>query len=416
MTQTIPTSTPACPIPLDELDASAKEFDEAVVLPAACYTDPAFFEFESEAGFAREWVCLGRTDMVPNIGDYCTTTVLGEPLIVVRNRDGLVQVLSAVCRHRGMVITAPADRPEAEWTADPPEMKGTCTTFRCPYHWWTYDLDGRLVGAPAMDRTTDFDKAEHCLPKPRVEIWNSFVFVNLDGRAAPLGPRLRALDEYLANYHLADMATVEPLTVPNLPFNWKVMVENFMEGYHPDRLHDPIHAWAPSDSIWYAPFDEHSAALYGSMEATHPDGGFNPTMKGLFPPIETLTHDERRRVPFVYLPPSLLIGFQADSAFWFVVQPTSADTHTLSMAYIFPPSTLELPLFGSLLEAAIAGVAMFNNQDLPTNTAIQKGLHSRWAPRGRYSWQEEVLSQFNRWLVRRYRAAANGDVVGAPAA
>ena len=140
----------------------------------------------------------------------------------------------------------------------------------------------------------------------------------------------------------------------------------------------------------------------------HPDGGFNPTAKALFPPILTLTDAERRRVPFVYVPPSLLIGLQSDSAFWFVVLPTGPETHTLSMAYLFPPSTLELPDFGDRLHAAIAGVGLFNNQDLPTNTAIQKGMRSRFAPRGRYSWQEEVLSQFNRWLVTRYRRAVDG--------
>lgn len=412
MTQTLPGTASACPVPLDELDASAKDFSEAVVLPAACYTDESFFEFEMEAIFSREWICLGRTDMVPNVGDYYTTTVVGEPLIVVRNRDGEVNVLSAVCRHRGMVITAPADRPEPEWTADPAETKGNCRTFQCPYHWWTYDLDGRLLGAPAMERTKGFDRSMYRLPNPRVELWRGFIFVNLDGNAEPLAPRLAALDEFLANYEIEQMVTVDPLTVPGLPFNWKVMVENFMEGYHPDRLHNPIHAWAPSGGIHYFPYTAESATLYGFMESIHPDGGFNATYKALFPPISKLTDEERRRVAFVYVPPSLLIGLQSDSAFWFTVQPTSAGTHTLSMAYMFPPSTVELPLFGQLLEAAIGGVALFNNQDLPTNTAIQKGLCSRWAPRGPYSWQEEVLSQFNRWLVRRYRAHADAEVRG----
>jgi phenylpropionate dioxygenase-like ring-hydroxylating dioxygenase large terminal subunit len=369
-----------------------------------------------EAVFAKEWICLGRTDMVPNAGDYYTATVLGEPLIVVRNRDEEVKVLSAVCRHRGMVITAPADRPEPEWSADPPETKGNCRNFRCPYHWWTYDLDGCLVGAPAMERTAGFDKSAHALPSLRVESWSGFVFVNLDGDAEPLAPRLAALDEFLADYEVEHMVTVDPLTVPRLPFNWKVMVENFMEGYHPDRLHHPIHAWAPSGGVHYFPYDPDTAALYGYMESTHADGGFNATYRALFPPLPTLTDDERRRVVFAYVPPSLLIGLQADSAFWFVVQPTGAATHSLSMAYLFPPATVELPMFGQLLEAAIGGVAQFNNQDLPTNTAVQKGLGSRWAPRGRYSWQEEVLSQFNRWLVRRYRAHAEGGMrEGAPA-
>ena len=262
-----------------------------------------------------------------------------------------------------------------------------------------------------MDKTPGFERSDVTLPKLRTEVWKGFIFVNFDEQAPPLAPGLAKLDTFLANYHVEDMVTVEPFTVPDLPFNWKVMVENFMEGYHPDRLHSGIHAWAPSDCVVYLPYEEDSAALYGYIVATHPDGGFNPTLKCLFPPIESLTDEERKLVPFVYVPPSLLLGFQSDSAFWFVVQPTNADTHTLSMAYIFPLSTVQLPLFGELLGAAIQGVGLFNNQDLPANTAIQKGMHSRFAPRGRYSWQESVLPQFNRWLIKRYRAQAsrNGE-------
>ncbi len=109
---------------------------------------------------------------------------------------------------------------------------------------------------------------------------------------------------------------------------------------------------------------------------------------------------------FALVPPSLLIGIQSDSAFWFAVDPTGPTSHALSMAYLFPESTVEMPLFGELLEAAIAGVANFNRQDMPTNIAVQRGMQSRFAPRGRYSWQEGVLAQFNSWLVDRYESHA----------
>jgi hypothetical protein len=109
---------------------------------------------------------------------------------------------------------------------------------------------------------------------------------------------------------------------------------------------------------------------------------------------------------FAFVPPALLMGFQCDSAFWFTVLPTSASSHTLTMAYVFPRATVELPLFRHTLDFAVRGVEFFNNQDLPTNTAVQRGMTSRFAPRGRYSWQEEILSSFNRWLIERYRSAA----------
>ena len=393
-----------CPIPLGSLDASAQDFTAAVGLPPAVYADPDFFAFEKEAVFGHEWICVGRVDQIPNVGDFYTITVAGEPMIVARGTQDEVNVMSSVCQHRGMCVTAPAQRPPSEWLELPPETSGNCRTFRCPYHWWTYDLDGRLVGAPEMGQTAGFARSDISLPRLRTELWKGFIFVNFDEEAPPLGPRLGKLDEVLANYHVEDMVTVQPETIGGLPFNWKIMVENFMEGYHPDRLHKGIHDFAPSRNAWYAPFEEGDAAMYGFMGATVLDGGFNPTQKAIFPIIPTLTEEERWRMMFAYVPPSLLMGFQPDSAFWFTVQPVSESSHTLTMSYIFPPSTLEVPLFGELLGTAIHGVELFNNQDLPTNTAVQRGMASRFAPRGRYSWQESVLAQFNTWLVGRYRA------------
>ena len=393
-----------CPIPLESLDASAQDFSAAVGLPPAVYADPDFFAFEKEAVFGHEWICVGRADQIPERGDFYTITVAGEPMIVVREAQDRINVMSSVCQHRGMCVTAPAQRPQEEWLELPPETSGNRRTFRCPYHWWTYDLEGRLVGAPEMGSTTDFARSEIGLPRLRTELWQGFIFVNFDDEAPSLAPRLGKLDEILANYHVADMLTVDPATIGGLPFNWKIMVENFMEGYHPDRLHKGIHDFAPSSKAWYAPFEEGEAAMYGYMGATIPDGGFNPTQKAIFPIIPTLTTEERWRMLFAYVPPSLLMGFQPDSAFWFTVQPVSESSHTLTMAYIFPPSTLEVPLFDELLGTAIHGVELFNNQDLPANTAVQRGMESRFAPRGRYSWQESVLAQFNTWLASCYRA------------
>jgi phenylpropionate dioxygenase-like ring-hydroxylating dioxygenase large terminal subunit len=396
------------PIDLELIAPSASDFTDAVTLPPECYTSEAFHEFELRAVFEREWLCLGRTDQVPNVGDFYTATVLGEPLIVVRNKDSEIRVLSSVCQHRGMCVTAPGERPREEWLELPPETNGNCRTFRCPYHWWTYDLDGRLIGAPEMQRTRRFKKGDVALPTLRCEVWNGFIFVNFDRDAQPLGPRLAKLDGYLENYRVTEMVTVEPETIPHLPFNWKVMAENFMEGYHPDRLHKGIHDFAPSSNVWYEDYEEGDGALLGTIRTTIRDGGFNPTYRALFPLIDTLTEEQRWYAVFAYVPPTLLLGFQPDSAFWFTVQPESAGLHTLSMAYIFHRETVDLPLFKELLDAAVRGVEWFNNQDLPANTAVQRGMGSRFAARGSYSWQEAVLPQFNRWLYERYRRAVAG--------
>jgi phenylpropionate dioxygenase-like ring-hydroxylating dioxygenase large terminal subunit len=393
------------PLPLEVFEASATGFADAISLPPAVYTDPDFYDFEIDAVFRREWLCVGRVDQVAEVGDFFTVNLMGEPLIVVRDRDRTVRVMSSVCQHRGMCVTAPPQRPPEEWFEPVPETKGNRKRFKCPYHWWTYDLDGRLVAAPEMARTNNFSKADIRLPQLKVEVWKGFVFVNFDPDAAPLAPRLTALDAVLEPYGFEEMVTVEPQRVPGLPFNWKIMVENFMEGYHPDRLHHGIHDFAPSSRVYYAPYTEGDGAIHGGIRTAEPDGGFNPMAKAIFPIIEGLTDEQRRTQLFLFVPPSLLIGVQPDSAFWFTVQPRRPDSHDLSMAYLFPRETTELPVFEELLDVAVRGVELFNNQDLPANTAIQHGMASQFAPRGRYSWQEEVLAHFNKWLLERYRRA-----------
>jgi nitrite reductase/ring-hydroxylating ferredoxin subunit len=393
------------PISLDSLRRSRGTFADSIGLPPEVYSDEQFHRFEMEAVFGAEWLCVGRQEQIPNVGDYLSVTRAGEPLIVVRSADESIRVMSAVCQHRGMCLTANTSRSDDDML-DPPDLEsGSARSFRCPYHYWVYNLDGQLVGAPEMARTTGFEMSDVQLPTLAVEVWQGFIFANLDHAAAPLAPRLSKLDEALANYNVESLITVDPMTIPDVPFNWKIMVENFMEMYHNSRLHHGIHDFAPSSGAWYQDYEPGDAAMFGFNETLEPDGGFNPTFKALFPPLPGTTMQERQRVVFALVAPSLLMGFQSDSAFWFYVDPTGPTSHALSMAYIFPASTVDLPDFGETLEEAIAGVSNFNRQDMPTNVATQAGMQSRFAPRARYSWQEGVLAHFNSWLVERYEAA-----------
>ncbi len=391
---------------MESLRKSSGTFETAVGLPPQVYADADFHRFEMDAVFGSEWLCVGRQEQIPNTGDYLAVTRAGEPLIVVRAGDGGIRVMSAVCQHRAMCITASVDRTDDDMLDAPDLQSGSGRTFRCPYHYWVYDLEGQLVGAPEMSRTTGFAVEDVQLPGLVVELWQGFIFANFDGEADRLGPRLAKLDALLTNYDVASLVTVDPVTIPDVPFNWKIMIENFMEMYHNSRLHHGIHDFAPSSNAWYEDFSPGDVAMFGTTGTVHPDGGFNPTFKALFPALPGITAAERDRVIFALVAPSLLMGFQSDSAFWFYVDPTGPTTHALSMAYLFPESTIELSDFGETLGEAITGVSNFNRQDMPTNVATQLGMQSQFAPRGRYSWQERVLAQFNTWLVERYEAAS----------
>ncbi len=380
---------------LAELDASTVDVARAATLPAALYTSDEFLQFEHEALFAHEWLCVGRASRVPNPGDWFTVTIAGEPLIVVRDKQGGINCLSAVCQHRAMAVC---------------DGEGNSTTFTCPYHHWIYGLDGRLLGAPAMERTEGFDKQDFPLATLRVEQWQGFVFVNLDRDAKPLAPTLAAYEPYLANYDVADAVCPGTFTLTDLPWNWKVMFENFNDGYHANRLHQYVQDFCPSSMTEFpAGFTPDSNVIFRRAGYTHMDGGFNATHRTIMPVFPDLTDEQRTYSTFALMPPTLCFGTAPDQCFFFLVRPKTANTIDVEIGYLFHPSALDDPLFEHKLALSDAGVQVFVRQDQDATTKVQIGLGSRFAPRGRYSWQEESHVHFNRWLVQRYRAHWRAD-------
>ena len=374
---------------LTSLDASIVDVAEAITLPSECYTESEFFDFEQRTMFNSEWLCVGLVSRIPKPGDFFTTTTNNESLIIARDKSGEIHAFSSVCQHRGMVIV---------------EGEGQCGTFTCPYHQWSYGLDGRLLGAPAMEMTSGFEKKNWGLPKVRIEIWKGFIFVNFDKDAQSLGQTLASYEPYLQNYELDSAYCPGTFTFTNLPWNWKVMFENFNDGYHANKLHHTIQDFCPSNLATFpVKWDKDSNVIFRTNGYTHIDGGFNATTKALMPVFPLLTEEERWRSTFALIPPTLCFGTAPDQAFFFIVRPTSVKTIDVEIGYLFHPTALEHPMFDHLLQMSDAGVQVFVKQDQDATTRVQRGLHSRFAVRGRYSWQEESHVQFNNWLIKRYR-------------
>ena len=384
---------------LASLEASSQGVAEAVTLPPALYTSEEVLEFERDAIYAREWLCVGRAERIPEPGDWFTVNIAREPIIVVRDKEGDIRAMSAVCQHRAMQVC---------------EGEGNTTTFKCPYHHWIYGLDGRLLGAPAMERTENFEKSDWGLPQMRVELWMGFIFVNLDADAAPLSPTLERYSKYLVNYDLENAVCPGTFTLEDMPWNWKVMFENFNDGYHANRLHQYVQDFCPSNlSAFPEPWSDDSNVIFRTSGYTHLDGGFNATHRVIMPVYPDLTEEERTRSTFALVPPTLCFGTAPDQCFFFLVRPKTAQTIDVEIGYIFHPSALEDPLFEEKVILSDAGVQVFVRQDQDATTKVQMGLNSRFAPRGRYSWQEESHVQFNRWLTQRYRAGWSNRAVAA---
>ncbi|MCX6519585.1 MAG: aromatic ring-hydroxylating dioxygenase subunit alpha [Actinobacteria bacterium] len=377
---------------LTSFDASTTDYATAITMPPEIYTSDEFLAFEREAVFASQWQCVGVASRIPEPGDYFTTTTgNGEQIIVARAKDGEVHAFSSICQHRGMQIA---------------DDEGHCTKFTCPYHLWSYDLTGRLLGAPAMERTVGFEKKDFPLPALKVELWQGFVFVHCDPNAEPLAPTLATYAPYLDHYDLEHAVCPGTFTLTDLPWNWKVMFENFNDGYHANKLHHTIQDFCPSElAAFPVDWQPGSNVIFRTNGYIHIDGGFNATTKALMPVFPQLTDEERTRSTFALMPPTLCFGTAPDQAFFFIVRPKTADTIDVEIGYLFHPSALEHPMFDHLFKMSDAGVQVFVQQDQDATTKVQRGMHSRYAARGRYSWQEESHVQFNKWLVQHYRKA-----------
>lgn len=379
----------------------------APALPQECYTSEAFFEFERRKVFARAWICVGRDAQIPNPGDYLAACVAGEPLLVVRGEDGAVRAMSAVCQHRGQVIASASGKADRR--------------FRCPLHFWTYDLQGKLLGAPHMGGPEDLAclRKSVQLPQVRLELWHGFIFVSLGQDAAPLAPSLAKLEPFWDGYRDVSLVTVPPMRAETpLPWNWKIHVENFTDAYHPGFVHAGTHDIAPSilpgSGVKFIPMKPGDNAIVRTVPLLKQDAGMMSDGWGepaMFPAIEALSTEQRSRLTFAMLPPSMTLVF-APGAVAYTLLSTTGVTATYASSdrvtgggWLLPKSTVDLPDFAARAASVREGAAKIWAQDVPVNLSMQAGKRSRFQPQGTYGPLETTLVQFNSWLLKAYRDA-----------
>ncbi|MCG8445588.1 MAG: Rieske 2Fe-2S domain-containing protein [Hyphomicrobiales bacterium] len=254
----------------------------AQAMPPGVYRSQELLVLELERIFMREWICVGRADALKEPGSYITTQIGDQPVAAVRQRDGSVKAFANVCLHRMMVLL---------------QGEGQCKRIVCPYHAWTYDIDGRLIGAPEMTRTEGFDKADYRLPELRTEVWEGWLYVSMNPDIAPVAERLRTLSDVTGRYRQADyVEVVRQDHVWNT--NWKLLTENFMEGYHLPVAHRAtVGQWMPFAGMTFPPgvdpaftyqtFKKEPGATYGiaHKDNTALDGEWRNTsvMPTVFP-------------------------------------------------------------------------------------------------------------------------------------
>jgi phenylpropionate dioxygenase-like ring-hydroxylating dioxygenase large terminal subunit len=359
-------------------------FEKASTLPPRWYVDPALYEREVERVFRREWLCVARADQLPRPGSYLAFDLLGEPLVALRDLEGRLRVLSRVCRHRAMPVVA---------------GRGEARALQCPYHRWTYALDGRLLAAPEMDRTEGFERERCRLPALRVEELAGFVFASFDADAPPLAPRVAGLLEAIAPYRPEELVTAEPLVFEH-EWNWKVLVENFLESYHHMGTHaDTLQPFVPASGTFADDADGPYAVLHNPTR----DGSPLPSS---FPETPGLSAAQRARFLVCAVFPFALFTVQPDSMLWYQLEPVAVDRFRLRIHPCVPAAALADDRFRDALAGFRTFADAVHRQDIGACDGVQAGLRSRLAEPGRYSHLEKALWQLQRFLRERLAAEA----------
>lgn len=366
----------------DDLSQVRAPLGEAQTLPSTAYTSEVLYEQELAQIFRREWLCVGRADQVADPGDYFSIDLLGEPLLVVRGEDQQIRVMSRACRHRAAEVATGA---------------GTTRAFRCPYHAWTYRLDGQLHAAPLMSDVAGFYPARCSLHRFASEEWEGWVFVNLDGSAAPLGPRLKPLSQQLANYRLSHMVATDPIEFDS-PFNWKILVDNFMEAYHHIAIHgQSLEPLFPASVSRVARND----GPYSLLEMPARTDLDPAEQSSTLPDYSCVDDAERARLLAAVVFPCHLFSPSAEALVWYQLLPDSYDHFTLRIHVCLPPETLQDPACQQAIEEFRALVQHIHSEDISACEAVWRGIQAPSCKPGFLSMLERSLWQFNQWWLER---------------
>ena len=367
---------------LSELQRSAAgPLAHATAMPPGAYNDPAILELEREHIFSQDWVSPGLAADIPDPGDYLTYSVAGQPVFCVRGADGTIRTLSNVCRHRMMVLL---------------QDRGQTRRVVCPYHAWTYDLQGKLIGAGHMDKTEGFDKADHCLPEIRTEIWNGWIYITLNPDAPSVADILKPLDPLVEHYQMANYVPVVQ-TDHVWKTNWKLLTENFMEGYHLPVAHKAtIGTWMPMTSVnfpdevhdgfTYQTFIKDENAVYGRA---HPD---NTRLEG----------DDRFTTVMPTVFPSHMYILAPDHLWYLSLRPKgTGEVHVRFGVAIAPEvhASLDSPI--DWVADLIAFFDDVNAEDKFVVEGICRGSQAPDARPGPLSWLECEIHDFMRYLASR---------------
>ena len=357
---------------------AARPLEEARALPPAAYTSERMLAAETEALFKREWLCAGRAEALPKAGDYAAFSVGDVPLFVVRGRDDRIRAFSNVCLHRMSTLLTGS---------------GNCAAIVCPYHAWSYGLDGSLRAAPHMERAPAFDKSCYRLPEFRCEVWEGWIYFTLNPEAPPVAEHLQELhDVVVGRYRLGDYReTFREEHVWNT--NWKVLAENFMESYHLFRLHAAtIGPYSKVSEMECPPggaaFNYHWIKKETGLGVglAHPNNGY-------------LEGEWRRTTALITVYPSHLITLTPGYFWYLALRPLGVGRVQILYGGGLAPDFVADPDFETIARDTKDLLDRTNEEDRVGVEAVYRGLSSAYAAPGHLNPLERPNYEFGQYVA-----------------
>ena len=364
--------------PLQELRANVSlPFGQARAMPKSVYTSPDFAADEQEHIFAKDWLCAGRADSLKAPGDYLTMEISGEPIIVLRDRSGSLRAMSNVCRHRMSILL---------------EGRGNTRSIICPYHAWTYNLDGSLRGAPAMMHNEGFCKDKVALPQVRCEEWLGWIMVTLNPEAPSPATQLSGVEK-LVGY--LDMGSyVETFREEHRwNTNWKVLAENFMESYHLPVCHSGTIGGSVDLAQMTCPPGDAAFNHHWIMK--------NDTVKlSLAHPSNTTLEGDQRRITWLLaIYPALLITLTPGYFWYLCLTPDGPDHVKILYGGGLSPDFVADPASEAHFEALKGLLDHVNEEDKGCTEKVYRGLCAGLSDPGHLSHLERPNYEFATYIA-----------------
>lgn len=392
--------------PVFKLHDVLKPIEQATGLGNAFYTDEAYFKTERDLVLGQGWACIGFASDVGANGFVKPIDFMGLPLLLMRNREGALQVFHNVCSHRGMKLVQEAG-----------EIQGL---IRCPYHSWTYDLNGALKGTPHVGginqhKDPRFACEKHGLKPLRSQVWMDMVFVNLSGTAPAFEEIIRPLTERWSQF-LGD----DGMSLLNAPIsdgamsievncNWKLAVENYCEAYHLPWVHPSLNSYSRLEDHYNIMFDGNFAGQ-GSYAYNLADveGTSLPTFPAW--PAERM-----RNAEYVAFFPNVLLGIQADHAFAMVLEPQAPNKTVEHLRLFFVgEDAARKDIYAASRHAILSAWRVVFSEDIGAVEGMQAGRQSPGYQGGVFSPEMDVPTHyFHQWTARKVLAANGHSEEGA---